>query len=328
MNVGILGAGSIAEKMAQTLNRMKGVAAAAVASRDLDRAGAFAGKYNIKKYYGSYLEMARDPGVDLIYVATPHSHHYEHMKLCLEQGKHVLCEKAFTVNAAQAKELITLGEQKKLLVAEAIWTRYLPMRAVMDKVLAEGIIGSAASLTANLCQAVAHIERLVKPELAGGALLDMGVYAINFALMCFGSDIADISAAWVKYETGVDAMNSITFTYKDGRIAILESGFTCRSDRRGIVAGDKGYIEFLNINNCEGIRVYNTQDKLLASYKTPKQITGFEYQVEACKRAIGEGRTECPEMPHAEIIRVMEIMDRIRKIWGLTYPGEKEEALR
>jgi predicted dehydrogenase len=328
MNVGILGAGSIAEKMAETLNKMKGAAAAAVASRDLNRAKAFAEKYKTGKAYGSYLEMAGDPGVDLIYVATPHSHHYEHMKLCLEQGKHVLCEKAFTVNAAQAKELIALGKKKRLLVAEAIWTRYLPMRAVMDKILAEGIIGRAASLTANLCQAVAHIERLVKPELAGGALLDMGVYTINFALMCFGSDIADISSVWVKYKTGVDAANSITFTYKDGRIAILESGFTCRSDRRGVVAGDKGYIEFLNINNCEGIRVYNTEDKLLASYKTPKQITGFEYQVEACKRAIGEGRIECPEMPHAEIIRVMEIMDKIRKTWGLVYPGEKQGGRR
>ncbi|MDR1374715.1 MAG: Gfo/Idh/MocA family oxidoreductase [Treponema sp.] len=323
MNVGILGAGAIAEKMAVTLNGMKGVTAAAVASRDLDRARAFAGKYKIGKFYGSYLEMAKDPRVDLIYVATPHSHHYEHMKLCLEQGKHILCEKAFTVNAAQAKEVIALGKKKRLLVAEAIWTRYLPMRTVMDKVLVEGIIGSAASLTANLCQAVAHIERLVKPELAGGALLDMGVYTINFALMCFGSDIADISAVRVPYKTGVDAMNSITLTYKDGRIAILESGFTCRSDRRGIVAGDKGYIEFLNINNCEGIKVYNTEDKLIAFYRTPKQITGFEYQVEACKKAIGEGKIECPEMPHAEIIRVMEIMDKIRNSWGFKYPGEK-----
>jgi predicted dehydrogenase len=328
MNVGILGAGFIAEKMAETLNRMKGATAAAVASRDLDRAKAFAGKFKIERFYGSYLEMARDPGVDLIYVATPHSHHYEHMKLCLEQGKHILCEKAFTVNAAQAKEVIALGKKKRLLVTEAIWTRYLPMRTVMDKILAEGIIGNAVSLTANLCQAVAHIERLVKPKLAGGALLDMGVYTINFALMCFGSAIADINAVRVKYKTGVDAMNSITFTYKDGRIAILESGFTCRSDRRGVVAGDKGYIEFLNINNCEGIRVYDTQDKLLASYKTPKQITGFEYQVEACKKAIEAGSIECPEMPHAEIIRVMEIMDKIRKTWGLVYPGEKQEAAR
>jgi predicted dehydrogenase len=322
MKVGILGAGMIANKMARTIAMMQGVTVHAAASRDYARAKAFAGSYNIRKPYGSYEEMLRDPEVDLVYIATPHSHHYEHMKLCLEQGKNILCEKAFTLNAAQAGEILELGEKKGLLVAEAIWTRYLPMRAVMDRVLAGGTIGNPVSLTANLCQAVSHVERVVKPELAGGALLDMGVYTINFALMCFGADIRDISAVMTPYETGVDALNSVTLTYTDGRIAILESGFTCRSDRRGIVSGGKGYAEFVNINNCEGIRVYDTEDKLLASYETPKQITGFEYQVEACKKAIEEGKTECPEMPHAEILRVMDIMDRIRKIWGLKYPGE------
>jgi predicted dehydrogenase len=322
LKIGIIGAGNIAGKMAETLMKMEGASARAVASRDLDRAKALAAKYNIEKTYGSYAELLRDPEVALVYVATPHSHHYEHMKLCLEAGKHVLCEKAFTVNARQAEEILDLGKKNKLLVAEAIWTRYLPMRKVMDGLLAEGTIGKAVSLTANLCQAVAHVERLVKPELAGGALLDMGVYTINFALMCFGTEIRDISSAWVKYPTGVDALNSITFTYDDGRIAILESGFTCRSDRRGVVSGEKGYIEFININNCEGIRVYDTGDKLVASYETPKQITGFEYEVEACKKAVEAGLTECPEMPHAEILRVMGIMDKLRSSWGLKYPGE------
>jgi predicted dehydrogenase len=322
LKVGIIGAGFIANKMAETLMKMEGVSARAVASRDQARAADFAGKYKIEKAYGSYEELLNDPEVALVYVATPHSHHYEHMKLCLEAGKHILCEKAFTVNAVQAEEILNLGKKKNLLVAEAIWTRYLPMRKTMDDVLAGGSIGKAASLTANLCQAVAHVERLYNPELAGGALLDMGVYAINFALMCFGTEIREVNSSWVKYETGVDALNSITFTYNDGRIAILESGFTCRSDRRGVVSGDKGYIEFLNINNCEGIRVYDTEDKMLASYETPKQITGFEYELASCKKAIEAGRTECPEMPHSEILRVMCLMDNIRKTWGLKYPGE------
>jgi predicted dehydrogenase len=322
LKIGIIGAGNIAGKMAETLMKMEGSSARAIASRDLARAKAFAGKYKIEKVYGSYEELLNDPEVSLVYVATPHSHHYEHMKLCLEAGKHVLCEKAFTVNAAQAEEILNLGKKKNLLAAEAIWTRYLPMRKTMDEVLAGGIIGKASSLTANLCYPAAHIERMVKPELAGGALLDMGVYTINFALMCFGTKIREINTSWVKYETGVDVLNSITFTYDDGRIAILESGFTCRSDRRGVVSGDKGYIEFLNINNCEGIRVYDTEDKLLASHETPKQITGFEYEVASCKKAIEAGRTECPEMPHAEILRVMSIMDKIREIWGLKFPCE------
>jgi predicted dehydrogenase len=323
MKVGILGAGGIAEKMAKTLSLMDTAKAAAVASRDYKKAKEFADKYGIPKAYGSYEEMLQDPEIDLVYVATPHSHHYEHMKLCLEHGKHVLCEKAFTVNAAQAKEIIKLGEKKKLLVAEAIWTRYLPMRKVMDKIIAEGAIGTPWTLTANLCQIIAHIERIVKPELAGGALLDMGVYTINFALMTFGSDIERIEASRVPYKTGVDASDAITLIYKDGRMANLHTSILARSDRRGMVFGDKGYIEFLNINNCEGIRVFSTDDKLLASYDTPKQLTGFEYQVEACRKAIEAGAVECPEMPHSEILKVMEIMDAVRKIWGFRYPGEK-----
>ncbi|MDR3342226.1 MAG: Gfo/Idh/MocA family oxidoreductase [Treponema sp.] len=322
MNVGIIGAGRIAGTMARTLKEMEGVSARAIASRDINKAQPIADMYKIEKAYGSYEELLNDPKVDLIYIATPHSHHYEHIKMCIEAGKHVLCEKAFTVNARQAEEVLNLGRKKNLLVAEALWTRYLPMRKVMDDIIAKGVIGNVVSLMASLCQPVADVERMVKPELAGGALLDQGVYTINFALMCFGPQIKEIASSWVKYKTGVDALNSITFVYDDGKIAILESGFICRSDRRGVVSGDRGYIEFFNINNCEGIKVYDTEDKLLASHETPKQITGYEYEITSCKNAIEAGKTECPEMPHTEILQVMGIMDKVRKDWGLQYPCE------
>jgi predicted dehydrogenase len=308
--------------MAQTLNMMDTAKAAAAASRDYGRAKVFADTYGIPKAYGSYEELLRDPEVDLVYIATPHSHHYEQMKAALDHGKHILCEKAFTVNAEQAREVLDLGKEKKLLVAEAIWTRYLPMRKVMDEVLAQGLIGKAHVLSANLGYPVYAVERLARPELAGGALLDMGVYPINFALMTFGGDIKHIDSTVVKYHTGVDAQSSITFTYQDGRIAVLHCSMLSRADRRGVVAGEKGYIEFININNCEGIHVYDTEDKRIASYETPRQMTGFEYQVESCRKAIEGGLTECPEMPHADILKVMGIMDRIRKDWGLRFPCE------
>jgi predicted dehydrogenase len=150
MKVGILGAGNIAGKMAQTLNLMSGTEPWAepygIASRDYAKAKDFAERHHFAKAYGSYEELMADPQVELVYVATPHSHHYEQMKQSLEHGKHVLCEKAFTVNAAQAEEICGLGKQKKLLVAEAIWTRYLPMRKVMDDVLAGEIIGKPMAL--------------------------------------------------------------------------------------------------------------------------------------------------------------------------------------
>ncbi|MDR1216335.1 MAG: Gfo/Idh/MocA family oxidoreductase [Treponema sp.] len=313
MKVGILGAGNIAGKMAQTLSLM-GTETEAVASRDLDKAKAFADKFGVKKAFGSYEELYKSD-VDLIYVATPHSHHYAQMKDCLENGKHVLCEKAFTVNAAQAREVLELGRRKGLLVAEAIWTRYMPMRKVMDEALASGIIGRPIALTANLDYETQTVERLVKPELAGGALLDLGVYTVNFALMCFGSAIKRIESTLIPFPTGVDAMSNTTLVYDDDRIAMIHSSMLCRSDRRGMVFGEKGYVEFININNCEGIRVFDSNDKLIGSYETPKQLTGFEYQVAACEKAISAGLTECPEMPHSEILKVMEIMDTIRTVW-------------
>ncbi|QQO08627.1 Gfo/Idh/MocA family protein [Breznakiella homolactica] len=322
MNIGILGAGHIAKKMAITANKMDGAAACAVASRDASKAASFAKEYCIEKAYGSYDDMVRDSNIDLVYVATPHSHHYEHMKLCLNNGKHVLCEKAFTLNAAQAEEICALARQKGLLAAEAIWTRYLPIRTILNEVLASGIIGTPSSLTANLCHVVNTKERLVNPALGGGALLDLGVYTINFALMVFGNDIKNITSSAVLFDTGVDAQESMCFIYNDGKMAVLHNSALAKGDRRGMIYGDRGFIEAVNINNCEKLLVYDLEHNIVKTYDAPAQITGFEYEILACQRAIAAGAVECPEMPHAEIIRVMGIMDSLRKQWGVVYPGE------
>ena len=150
MKIGILGPGNIAEKMAYTINHMKDAQCYAVASRDLERAKAFAEKFDIPKAYGSYEELAKDPDVELIYIAVPHSHHYMYMKMCLEHGKPVLCEKAFTANAAQAKEILELSKEKGVFVGEAIWTRYMPSRKIIDDAIAAGKIGEVNFVTANL----------------------------------------------------------------------------------------------------------------------------------------------------------------------------------
>ncbi len=325
MKIALLGAGAIAKKMAYTISKMKTAEAYAVAARDLTRAEEYAKTYGFKKAYGSYEEMLRDPEVALVYISTLISDHYQHMKMCLEAGKPVLCEKAFTVNAVQAKEIVQLSKKKNLLAAEAIWTRYMPMRKVIDDAAASGIIGNISGLTANLCYPVSGKERLQRADLGGGALLDIGVYPINFALMTFGKDIKKIDSTAILTPQKVDLSESITFTYKDNRIAVLHSSMNTNSDRRGMIYGDKGYIEVLNINNCEGVNVYLWQDKaakLIKTYKTPKQITGFEYQVESCMKAIKQGKIECPEMPHSEIIQVMEICDQLRQSWGVKLKGD------
>ena len=163
----------------------------------------------------------------------------------------------------------------------------------------------------------------MKPELAGGALLDVGIYPLNFAAMAFGTDVKSIVGTAVLTELGVDAQNSMTLVYEDGRMAVLNSSAMGLSDRRGVIYGDKGFVEVENINNCEGIRVYDVNRNLVAAYETPKQISGYEYEVEACVRAIENGDLECPEMPHEETLRMMRWMDELRRQWGMVYPMEQ-----
>ena len=323
MNIGILGAGSIARQMAYTISKMDNAINYAIASRDYKKSQEFAKEFRVIKAYGSYEEMIKDPEVELVYIATPHSLHYEHAKLCLNNGKHVLCEKAFTINEKQAEELFEIAKEKNLFITEAIWTRYMPMRKTLDDILESDVIGELHSLTANLGYRINNVPRLVDPNLAGGYLLDVGVYTLNFASMVFGNNIKDISSTVIKTDTGVDAQNSITLYYENNRMAILHSTMMSRTDRRGIIYGSKGYIEVENINNCEGIKIYSLDGNLIDEYKTPKQITGYEYEVEASIKAIKNGELECIEMPHSETLIIMRLMDKLRNNWGIKYPFEE-----
>lgn len=320
MKIGIIGTGWIAQKMAITIAGMKGVGAYAVASRQLDNASEFAKKWGFSRAYGSYEEMLDDEQVELVYIATPHSHHYEHARMSLMHGKAVLCEKAFTANARQAEELLNIAREKQVFITEAIWTRYMPLSKTINEVIASGIIGNPTTLSANLGYPIGHRERLMQPALAGGALLDLGVYTLNFASMVFGADIKNINSTCIKTDSGVDAQNSITLTYTDGKIAVLHSSMMSMTDRQGIISGDKGHIIVENINNPQRVRVVTEDYKTVAIYDCPPQITGYEYQVYASIDAIRNGWLESPFMPHAETLRIMRLMDELRKEWGVIYP--------
>ncbi len=325
MNISILGAGNIAGTMATTLQPLKDVVCYAVAARDPVRAQVFADKYGFAKAYGSYKDMLEDPEVQLVYIATPHSHHYEHIKMCLNHGKHVLCEKAFTANARQAEEVLRLAESKGLLLTEAMWIRYMPMAKKILEVVNSGMIGNPTSLSANLGYPLEHVERLTKLSLCGGALLDLGVYVLNFASMIFGNDIESMAANCVKYpRSGVDAQETIMLTYRDGRMASLYATMLAQTDRRGFIHGTNGYIEIENINNFESIKVYNLERRVIAEYAAPMQVTGYEYEVMSAMKAIKEGAIECPEMPHVETLFMMQLMDNIRAAWGIKFPYEVE----
>ena len=302
--------------MARTVKEMPEVERYAVASRNLEKAKAFAARYGFEKAYGSYEEMLNDPEVELVYVASPHSHHYEHAKMCLEHGKHVLLEKAFTVNYAQAKEIIDLAESKGLLLAEALWTRYMPSRNMIDELVMSGIIGDVITLEANLGYEMSKKERLVEPSLAGGALLDVGVYPINFALMVINEEIKSFQTAVTMSEKGVDLYNSITLKFESGKMAMLHSNMLARTNRLGVIYGTQGFIEVENINNCEEIRVYDRDQRLIRVDAIPTQITGYEYEVTSCINAIQNHKTECDEMPHSETLRIMKLLDDIREEWA------------
>jgi predicted dehydrogenase len=322
-NIGILGCGNIARKMATTVNQMENANLYAAASRTYSKAQEFASEFNIDKAYGSYLELVQDENVDLVYVAVPHSHHYELIKLSLNNNKNVLCEKAFTVNAKMAKEVIELAKSKHLLLAEAIWTRYLPSRAIISDIIKSGVLGKISTIDANLGYNIVDHERIKKKELAGGALLDLTVYPINFALMFFPDEIRSIeSSVTFLPKAGVDSMENVSLIYEDGKMASLRTSIFTNLDRRGVIYGDKGYLEITNINNPEKIVLYNTEYKAVKEYEIPKQITGFEYEVNECLEMIGKGKIECPSMPHSEIIKVMEVMDELRKQWDLHYDFE------
>ena len=320
--IGIIGAGHIAEKMAWTLTQMPETQPYAVASRSLEKAQAFGQKYGFEKAYGSYEELLEDPMVELVYVATPHSHHHAHVRMCLEKGKAVLCEKAFMLNRAQAEDVINLAKEKNVFLAEAIWTRYEPARQILDEIIASGEIGTPTFLKASLSYPVEDKERVRKPELGGGALLDLGVYCINFALMNFGSEIEKIHSTCRKNAEGVDVQESFTFQYKNGRTAMLAASVLCADARQGIISGEKGYVIADNINNPLRFDIYRRGAELVRSVQVPQQITGFEYQVRACIEAIRAGKIEPDAMPHSEILKVLEIMDTLRNEWGVVFPDE------
>ena len=323
MKIGILGTGHITDLVTPTLIKLEEIECYAVASRTLEKAEAFCERYGFQKAYGSYEQLMQDPEVEFVYVASPHSHHYAYMMQSLSYGKAVISEKAFTVNAQQAREIKEYAEARKLFVAEAIWTRYMPSRQIIQGVLDSGVIGEVRALSANLFYNVGHRERLRDPKLAGGALLDVGIYGINFALMHFGNEIERIESSVQMTDTGVDGLETINLFFRDGRAAIISAGILARSDRQGVFYGSKGFAVVENINNPQSVSVYDTEERLIEKVLVPEQISGYEYEFRECVRAIQAGRLESWSMPMSDTVRVMELMDDIRRQWGLVYPQER-----
>ena len=353
----ILGCGHIATKMAAAVKTLEkrgmGVECYAVASRTLDKAKKFADDYGFGRAYGSYEELAQDSAVDLIYIATPHSEHYNNILLCLEHGRNLLVEKAFTANALMASEVIALAEEKGVFMSEAMWTRFLPaVQMVKDWILA-GKIGKVESVEADFSMPLSHIGRLQKPELAGGALLDLGIYSLTFADIfltdpeicreipasagmtsggecagmtsgedCVANHIVQTKTKCVKFHTGVDATDWIDLVYAGGQVAHLKTSMVAPLKNEGVIYGTAGFIRVQNLNDMEEIQLFDVAGTLVESVKPPRIENCYEYEVLGCKAALEKGLRECPEMPHSKTMQMMTQMDSLRAAWGVSYPFE------
>ena len=320
LRVGIIGAGWIAEKAAITLNGLQECECYAIASRSLEKAEAFAKQWKVKKAYGSYSELIADADVDLVYVATPHSHHYDVTKEALLAGKPCLVEKAFMANLKQSTEIVQLAHERKVFLAEAIWTRYQPAVKIVRDLIESGRIGTPRLVTATLGYSMGDKPRIMRPDLCGGALLDLGVYALNFVRMFFPCAIESIESQCVKSKTGMDLTNAISLVLENGMLCNLQSSAACVGDNIGVIAGTDGNLIIDNINNPQKITV-NTHDRVFVEdIHVPQQITGYEYQFIACRDALIKGLLEPVEMPHEETLYIMQLMDKLRGKWGVHYP--------
>lgn len=322
MNVGIIGAGHIAEKAATTLAAMDDMQCLAIGSRSLEKASAFASRFGVARAYGSYEELLADQDIELVYIAVPHSVHFAVTRDAILAGKHCLVEKSFMLNATEAAGILALARERGVLVAEAIWPRYMPVRKMALDVLASGIIGKPKMVTATLAYNVSEKERVLSPALGGGALLDLGVYLLTFLRMYCPAPVEKINTTCILSNTGVDATENITLVLADGTLASLQASGWCQGANEGVIAGTTGYLVFDDLINPTCLRICRKRHIVEKEIPVPRQITGFEYQFRACRDAIRAGALETSAMPHAEILYVQHLMDRLRAEWGVRFPQE------
>lgn len=322
---GIIGCGGIAGMFATSLQALDVGILLAGASRTPGRAAAFAEKHGVDRAYTDYETLVADPDIDAVYIATTHNFHYENAKLCLESGKHVLCEKPFTVNAAQARELMELAREKKLFMMEAVWTRFLPAIRKLQDLLSEGIIGEVLTVKADfsITGEFDAEHRMKNKALAGGALLDLGIYPITFASIVFGEQPSRIQSSVVIGETGVDDRSFYLFDYEGGRRAMLSSSFTHNAPSEGIICGTKGYIRVPGFHGAHEFQIYREGVEVPEIVSLPYgEGENFKFEIAHAMECIVAGKLESDIMSLAETAAVMQTMDALRVQWGLRYEGE------
>jgi len=320
---GILGTGLIARLFTSDLN-LTGHTVTAVGSRAQESADAFAAEHGIPRAHGSYEELAADPEVDVIYISTPHPFHADGALLALSHGKHVLVEKPFTLNAAEARQVVELAEEKDLIVLEAMWTRWLPHMIRIRELIASGALGEVRAVIADHDQKLPGDpeHRIQNPALGGGALLDLGIYPVSFAWDVFGAP-SSVYALSSPTATGVDRQTAIVLGYPGGEQAVLHTQLDARGPSTAVIVGTEARIEIDPVwYTPTSFSLIDAADTVLERYEQQVQGRGMQFQAAELERLVAEGRAATDVLPPAETVAIMGTLDEIRSQIGLRYPGE------
>lgn len=320
---GILSTGRIARHFAEAIRESQDAELIAVGSRTIDKAQAFATQHGIPRAHGSYEALAGDPEVDAVYISTPHPMHKDNSILCLQAGKAVLCEKPFTVSAAEARAVIDVAHAKGVFLMEAMWTRFLPGLARVRELIAAGAIGEPRMISADFGFRAPFdpASRLFDPWLGGGSLLDVGVYCVSLASMIFGRP-ARVAGLATLGATGVDEQAAWVLGYQKGELAVLSSAVRTNTPHEAWINGTEGAIKLHAPWYAPTRLTLRRAGQAEHIIDTPIEGNGFGYQaaeVAACLRA---GRLESAILPLDETLSIMQTLDQIRARWGMTYPFE------
>lgn len=318
----ILGAGKIAHSFAQDFTVVKNAELVAVASSDKSRAETFAKEYNLPLAY-SYNELYDSSDVDAVYVATTHNFHYEQCIQCLKHGKNVLCEKPVTLNDKQFKELARLSQEKKVFLMEAMWTYFLPPVMKAKQWLQEGRIGNLKVVEAGFGFPMEKnfTGRMYNIELAGGALLDLGVYPVAFSQYFTNKKPDSIMASGVLTATGVDERTGMILQFGDTTATLFCSMVNIMANK-AMLYGEKGYIEIPEFFKAAAVSLYDAKHNLLDKFEDERTTKGYNYEIQHANDAILHGKTESEIMPHSKSNEIQEIMTEVRRQIGLIYPSE------
>lgn len=315
----ILGPGTIAADFAKAINEVNGKIYA-VGSRNIEKARDFANKYNIEKAYGDYDEMLKDDNIDVVYIATPHCNHYEYIIKSLNNNKNVFCEKAITVNGKQLKEIVELANEKKLIVAEAMTIYHMPLYKKLRKIVDDGKLGKIKMIQVNFGSLKEYdvTNRFFSPDLAGGALLDIGTYALSFTRYFLSSQPEEILTTVKKFETGVDEQSGIILKNSDDEMAVISLTMRAKQPKRGIVCGELGYITVENFPRADKATI-TYPDGSVEIIEEGHGSKALEYEIE-CVNSMVMSKTGNDTLRLS--VDVMDIMDEVRKQWNLSYTFE------